>query len=88
MDRWHLYTTPLSSRSGRRSACSDVETDKQVPPVIARSAAGEASLLVPEHMDDPGWLSPCYLALCHIGNRRNTPPPLYRRLPPLRHGVD
>jgi hypothetical protein len=64
MDRWYLYTTPLSPRSGRRSACSDVETDKQVPPVIARSAAGEASLLVPEHMDDPGWLSPCYLALC------------------------
>ena len=38
----------------------DVEIVNQVPSVIARVYPATLALLVPEHMDGPGCLPPCF----------------------------
>src|SRR4051794_25594333 len=72
MERWSLYKSiEFTKRATRRP-----EIDKQVRPVTARVCIRRG------YLNDPGCGPPCYLAFGQHRQRRNTPPPLYRRLPP------
>ena len=78
MERWSLYKSiEFTKRATRRP-----EIDKQVRPVTARVCIRRG------YLNDPGCGPPCYLAFGQHRQRRNTPPPLYRRLPPRPDGID